>query len=70
MLRLRHALLTEVADAAAARGAGRQIRTELRYVSAVSVTDLCEQANEIAQRSRELNALIQEANWTIDLIED
>jgi len=70
ILRLRHALLTSVADAGSGtHAAARQMRTELKFVSAVSVADLRRQADDIAKRHRELDTRIQEANWGVDLIE-
>jgi hypothetical protein len=71
VLRMRFALLTSIADAAASNmQMARQMRTELKFMSAVSVPDLREEANETAKRHRELDARIQEANWRVDLIED
>jgi hypothetical protein len=70
VLRLRFALLTSVADAGAGHGQMRQIRTELKIVSAIDVRRLRAEADAVAKRHRELDARIQEANWTIDLIED
>ena len=70
VLRMRYQLLTTVADAGAGHGEMRQMRTELRFVSAVDVRRLRDEANEVAKRHRELDARIQEANWTVDLVED
>jgi hypothetical protein len=71
VLRLRHALLAAVADAASGQQQQiRQMRSELKFVSAVSVPDLRDQANELAKRYRELDSQIQEANWRFDLVED
>ena len=71
VLRLRYSLLTSVADAAAGRNQqARQIRSELTFVTAVSVRDLRSTADDIAKRHRELDARIQEANWRVDLVED
>ena len=71
VLRLRYALLTSVADSAAGRNQqARQIRTELRFISALSVQDLRSAADDVAKRHRELDAKIQEANWRVDLVED
>lgn len=74
VLRLRHGLLTAVADAGAGqekRGytAIRQTRTELKFVSAVPVADLRHQADELARQLRELDAQIQQTDWGVDLIE-
>jgi hypothetical protein len=72
VLRLRHALYTSVADAASARsgpGMARQMRSELRYVSAVTVSELRTAADEVAKQHRELDVQIQQANWETDLVE-
>ena len=77
VLQLRYALITQVADAGAGQAGGpgarvpvRQMRSELRFVVAVPVASLREQANAVARRHRELDAQIQQLNWTVDLIED
>jgi hypothetical protein len=80
VLRLRHSFLTAVADAGSgqpvpSRGpmptmAVRQIRSELKFVAAVPVADLRDQANEVARRHQELDAVIQQVNWTVDPLED
>jgi hypothetical protein len=70
VLKLRHAFVNGLADAATGARGNRQLRSELRTLSAVNVPELRDQTNAIARRMRELDALIQEANWTHDLIED
>ncbi len=69
VLRLRHSLCTSVADAASgSSGSGiRQMRSELRYLSAVPVSQLRATADEIAREHRELDVRIQRANWEADL---
>ena len=67
-------MLTGVAEAGAGqekRGytAIRQTRTELKFVSAVPVADLRRQADELARQLRELDAQIQQTDWSADLIE-
>ncbi|WP_040166386.1 DIP1984 family protein [Microbacterium gorillae] len=69
VLRWRHALLTSAADAAAGQGEFRQMRSELRRISALPVPRLRAQADEVARELRELDARIQEANWTNELRE-
>jgi len=72
VLRLRHALCTSVADAASAKsgpGMARQMRSELRYVSAVTVSELRTAADEVAKQHRELDVRIQQANWEMGLVE-
>jgi len=71
VLRLRHALYTSVADAASGgsgRGMIRQMRSELRYVSAVTGSELRTAADEAAKQHRELDVRIQQANWGTDLM--
>ena len=48
----------------------RQMRSELKYVAAVPVAELRNQTSDIARRHRELDASIQQVNWTADLMED
>lgn len=74
VLTMRHSLLSSVADAGAGSanrqgGYGRQMRSELRMLSAVSVPELRSLADRTAQRLRELDAEIQQANWSVDLVE-
>ena len=72
VLRLRHTVLTEAA--AAASGASeqylRQMRSELRQVSALPVAALRSRADAVAQELRELDNRIQQANWSHDLEEE
>jgi hypothetical protein len=71
MLKFRQALVNTVANAGSGSAdKARQMRSELKYVSAVPVSDLRERANEIAKTYRELDTRIQEANWTVELVED
>jgi hypothetical protein len=72
ILRLRHSLLTTSADAAAGRnqgGMGRQLRSELRWLSALPVAELRGQADEIAKELRTLDVGIQRVNWEADLLD-
>ena len=72
VLRWRHALYISVADAASG-GSGpgmvRQMRSELRYVSAVTVSELRTAADEAAKQHRELDVRIQQANWETELMD-
>ncbi|MEZ7754126.1 DIP1984 family protein [Microbacterium paraoxydans] len=72
VLRLRHAVLTDAA--AAASGANeqylRQMRSELRQVSALPVAALRARADAVAQELRELDNRIQQANWSHELEEE
>ena len=71
VLRLQHSLLADAA--AAASGANdqflRQMRSELRQISALPVAELRANADRVAQELRELDNRIQQANWTNDLEE-
>ncbi|MGW4379080.1 DIP1984 family protein [Kitasatospora sp. NPDC004531] len=70
VLRLRHSVVTTAADAASGRGAVRQLRSELRMFSALPVAELRARADLLAKEVREVDTMIQRANWEIDLIED
>ncbi|WP_341956590.1 DIP1984 family protein [Microbacterium sp. LWH13-1.2] len=71
VLRLQHSLLADAA--AAASGANdqflRQMRSELRQISALPVAALRSRADAVAQDLRELDNRIQQANWLHDLKE-
>ncbi|MFJ2551039.1 DIP1984 family protein [Microbacterium sp. NPDC087591] len=71
VLRLQHSLLADAA--AAASGANdqflRQMRSELRQISALPVGALRARADRVAQELRELDNRIQQANWSNDLKE-
>lgn len=70
-LRLRHAVLVAAADAASGHqhGVFRQLRSELRQVSALPVADLRTRADGVAREIRELDARLQQANWTVELVD-
>jgi hypothetical protein len=73
VLRLRYSVLKVSADAAS--GAQQQVgymratRSELKLMSDLDVKNLRQQASEIARRVRELDARVQEVNWTAELQE-
>jgi hypothetical protein len=73
VLRLRHGVLTAAADAAAGRDqrgmAVRQLRSELKMLSALSVADLRAEADRLARDIREVDVSIQRANWEADLLD-
>src|SRR5215831_15772864 len=72
VLRLRHAVVTAAADAAAGRsqaGIARQLRSELKMLAALPVAQLRAQADEIARELRELDVRIQRSNWEVDLLD-
>lgn len=72
VLRLRHAAVTSAADAAAGRnqhGMVRQLRSELKMLSALPVAELRGRADELAREIRETDVRIQRANWEVDLLD-
>lgn len=71
VLRLRHALITSSANAAAGKNQQgyRQLRSELMYVSALTVRPLRERADNLARELREVDLQVQQANWSTDLID-
>lgn len=73
VLRLQHSLLADAAAAASGSnqmGAGfRQMRSELRQIAALPVSELRGAADGVAQELRKLDNRIQQANWTHDLEE-
>lgn len=71
-LRWRHHVLKSAADAAAGstqQGYSRQLRSELKMLSALTVTDVRAQADQVARELRELDVRIQRSNWEVDLLE-
>jgi hypothetical protein len=73
VLRMRHAALTAAADAAAGKnlpGLGRQLRSELKMLTALPVADLRAQADELARQLRDLDVRIQRSNWEVDLVDE
>jgi hypothetical protein len=73
VLRLRYSMLKVSADAASGGpqqvGFIRATRSELKYLRALDVKDLRLQGSDIARRVRELDARIQQVNWTTELQE-
>jgi hypothetical protein len=67
-----HKVAVAVADAASGRdqhGWGRQMRSELRYLTDLRVADLREEADRLAKEYRELDTRLQAANWATELAE-
>ncbi|GAA2503509.1 DIP1984 family protein [Streptomyces thermolineatus] len=72
VLRLRHAVVTAAADAAAGndqREYGRQLRSEPVILPALPVAELRAQADVLAREIRELDMRIQRTNWEVDLLD-
>jgi hypothetical protein len=71
-LRLRHAIVTTAANAAAGRTQGggvRQLRSELKMLAALPVATLRAQADDLARQIRDLDVRIQRSNWEVDLLD-
>ena len=73
VLRLRYSVLKVSADAASGGqqqvGYMRATRSELKLMSDLDIRNLRQQASDVARRVRELDARIQEVNWTTELQE-
>ncbi|KNY07829.1 DIP1984 family protein [Microbacterium sp. GCS4] len=69
VLRWKHSVLADAAAAASGTAGFRQMRSELRQLSALPVAPLRVRADETARELRELDNRIQQANWTHDLEE-
>ena len=72
-LRWRRHLLTTTADAAAGsgkqQGYARQLRSELKMLAALPVSELRARADQATRDLRELDVRIQQKNWETDLLE-
>lgn len=71
-LRARHSVVTSAADAAAGTsqpGYSRQLRSELKMISALPVGELRARADDLARELRELDVRIQRSNWEVDLLD-
>lgn len=66
VLGLRRTILVEAAQHASARQ-DRYMRSELRSVTPLDVASLHRAADELAREHRELDAKIQERNWTTEI---
>ncbi len=71
MLKLRHQVAKDLAEAAAPeRGGWRLTRSEVKFQPTIDIARWRREADALAKAYRELDAAIQAANWTIDLIEE
>lgn len=68
-LRSQHSVLIRAADAAGGGWGRRQLRSELRQMSALPVTELRARADDAAAALREIDVVIQRTNWEADLAE-
>ena len=62
----RHSLLKALAEEATPQG-NRYSKSEIRLLSSVSVRETQASADRLAREYRELDALIQQANWNTEL---
>jgi hypothetical protein len=73
VLRLRYSMLKVSAEAASGSqqqvGFMRATRSELKYLRGLDVKVLRQQASDVARQARELDARIQQVNWTTELQE-
>lgn len=67
-LRLRAGAYRELAQSASISQT-RHLRSEIKFVSAVDVRAVQQRADALARELRELDARVQSANWTYDLME-
>lgn len=68
VLKLRHATYRELATAASTIQ-GRLTRSEVKFVSTVSVAAIQRMADDLAKQYRELDTSIQEADWMTTLLD-
>ncbi|SRR5690606_8526229 len=66
-LALKRSALTRLIEAAS-HNQFRYGRSEIKYVATVDVAALQKQADDLARAYRELDAAIQQTNWTVDLL--
>lgn len=64
-----YSLLSKAADAAGPSRLPRQLRSELRQVTTLSVPTLRSHADRVAADLRRVDVLLQRANWEVDLLE-
>jgi hypothetical protein len=67
-------VVASIADAAAGAGGrgagyGRQLRSELRFLTDVPIPQLRAEADALARSYRELDTRLQEANWSTELLD-
>jgi hypothetical protein len=67
-LALKRSVLAGVIQTAAVQQ-NRYSRSEVKYLSTVNIADLQKQVDDLSRQYRELDALIQQLNWQVDLIE-
>lgn len=70
MLKLRHEIAKELADAACGSREYRATRSEIKFLPSVDVAEWRRRADEYARAYRELDAAIQAVNWSAELVEE
>jgi len=68
VLKIRYNTYRELASAASTTQA-RMTRSEVKFISTVSVAAIQRKADDLARQYRELDTRIQEADWTTTLLE-
>jgi hypothetical protein len=68
MLQMRQNINRQVARASVI-DQNRYSRSEIRFVSTVDIASLLRQADEMSKKHRELDARIQGANWSTELVD-
>jgi hypothetical protein len=69
-LRLRHSVVTSAADAGRGQNVhARQLRSELKMLTALPVAELRTEADALARDIREIDIRIQRSNWEVDLLD-
>ena len=68
MLKLRGGVYRELAAAASTTQA-RTTRSEVKFVSTVSVAAIQRKADDLAKELRQLDTRIQEADWKTELLD-
>ncbi|MCS4534738.1 DIP1984 family protein [Neisseria montereyensis] len=66
LLKAEYTALTALADAATPEQS-RYSRSEIKMLAAVDIKAIRRQADEVAKKYRELDALVQQANWQYDV---
>jgi len=68
VLKIRHSAYRDLATAASTTQA-RMTRSEVKFVSTVSVAAIQRKADDLAKEYRELDTRIQETDWTTTLLD-
>lgn len=65
-LKAEHSMLIHLADSALPEQ-NRYSRSEIKMISAIDIKQIRKQADDVAKKYRELDILVQQANWQTDL---